>query len=146
MDGAPARTPHRVCNVVALVDLCDERGPVSCCIWDMSSRGACLLVPPDVPLPHSFKMEVDQTWRVAQRGMAALVACRRAIPEITGKKSAGSRSKEKAGNPPGFFFANNPCTSVQGMNRRVPPSLASPAALPRQASLPEPPSPVPAWT
>jgi len=52
-------------NVVALVDLCDERGPVSCCIWDMSSRGACLLVPPDVPLPHSFKMEVDQTWRVA---------------------------------------------------------------------------------
>jgi hypothetical protein len=61
----------------------------------MSARGACLLVPPDVPLPHSFKMEVDQTWRVAQRGMAALVACRRAIPEITGKKSAGSRFQRK---------------------------------------------------
>ena len=50
-------------NQVVLVDLCDGRGHVTCCIWDISQRGACLMVPPDVTVPHSFKMFYADRWR-----------------------------------------------------------------------------------
>ena len=52
-------------NQVVLVDLCDGRGHVTCCIWDISGRGACLMVPPDVTLPHSFRIFSGDTWRKA---------------------------------------------------------------------------------
>jgi hypothetical protein len=46
-------------NKVVLVDLCDGRGAVSCCMWDTSTGGACLMVPPDVPLPHILRIYLD---------------------------------------------------------------------------------------
>jgi hypothetical protein len=52
-------------NQVVLVDLCDGRGHVTCCIWDLSSRGACLMVPPDVAMPQSLRMLIGERWRDA---------------------------------------------------------------------------------
>ena len=67
LDTAERRTEPRlnVGNRVVLVDLGDGRGEVSCCIWDISTRGACLMVPPDVPMPDTFKIFLDDGCRTA---------------------------------------------------------------------------------
>jgi hypothetical protein len=53
----------KIGNQVVLVDLCDGRCHVAGCIWDISQRGACLMVPPDVIVPHSFKIFLADRWR-----------------------------------------------------------------------------------
>jgi hypothetical protein len=50
-------------NQVVLVDLGDGRGAVSCCIWDISARGACLMVPPDIPTPLNLRVYLDTGWQ-----------------------------------------------------------------------------------
>ena len=64
LDTAERRSEPRMSigNQVVLVDLCDGRGHVTCCIWDLSQRGACLMVPPDVSVPNSFKIFVADRW------------------------------------------------------------------------------------
>jgi len=52
-------------NQVVLVDLGDGRGSVSCCIWDLSSQGACLMIPPDVAMPRSLRIFLDTGTRNA---------------------------------------------------------------------------------
>jgi hypothetical protein len=49
----------QVGNQVVLIDLCNGRGEVTCCMWDISTRGACLMIPPDVSMPHTFKIILD---------------------------------------------------------------------------------------
>ena len=65
LDAAERRSEPRtnIGNTVVLVDLCDSRGQVACCIWDISKRGACLMVPPDVSVPHAFKILIDENWQ-----------------------------------------------------------------------------------
>jgi hypothetical protein len=67
LDTAEQRSEPRtnIGNEVIVVDPCDGRGYVICCIWDISKRGACLMVPPDVAVPHSFKILVDEQWKKA---------------------------------------------------------------------------------
>ena len=67
LDTAERRSEPRmnIGNQVVLVDLCDGRDHVTCCVWDVSNRGACLMVPPDVSVPHSFKILVGERWRKA---------------------------------------------------------------------------------
>jgi hypothetical protein len=50
-------------NEVVLADLCDGRGDLAFCIWDISERGACLMVPPDISVPDVFKILIDENWR-----------------------------------------------------------------------------------
>jgi len=52
------------------VDLGKDRGRVECCIWNISTNGACLMTPPDVSLPSSFTLLLEtgprtavQVWR-----------------------------------------------------------------------------------
>ena len=61
LDTAERRQELRVNvgNQVALVDLCDGRGEVACCVWDISARGACLMIPPDISIPNVFKIFLD---------------------------------------------------------------------------------------
>jgi hypothetical protein len=37
----------------------------TCCLWDASTEGACLLVPPDIEFPDFFKIKVEREWRMA---------------------------------------------------------------------------------
>jgi hypothetical protein len=46
-------------NTTALVDRCDGSEMVLCCIWDLSTSGVCLMVPPDVTIPRLFKIQID---------------------------------------------------------------------------------------
>jgi hypothetical protein len=46
-------------NEAVLVDLGDGRGKITCCIWDISAIGACLMVPPDLSMPHTFKILLE---------------------------------------------------------------------------------------
>jgi hypothetical protein len=55
---------------VVPVDLGDGRGRVDCGIWNISANGACLMVPPDAPMPNSFSVLLEtgprkaiQVWR-----------------------------------------------------------------------------------
>lgn len=48
-----------------LIDLQDGRGPITCRIWDISAIGARILVPPDVALPHSFRIHLKNEWQIA---------------------------------------------------------------------------------
>ena len=52
-------------NGVVLVDLCDGRGEITCCMWDISESGACLMIPPDVVMPQTFRVLFDTGCRVA---------------------------------------------------------------------------------
>jgi hypothetical protein len=52
-------------NQVARVDPCDGREPVMCCIWDLSTEGACLLLPPDVAVPDRIQVRFDGKLREA---------------------------------------------------------------------------------
>ena len=52
-------------NGVVLVDFCDGRGQVTCCLWDISARGACLMIPPDISIPNTFKIILDNSCRTA---------------------------------------------------------------------------------
>jgi len=52
-------------NQPVLVALCDGRDPVTGWIWDLSKRGACLRLPPDVAASDSFKIFIEQRWRKA---------------------------------------------------------------------------------
>lgn len=59
------RSRQRVGDQSILVDLQDGRGPMTCRIWDISSLGACILVPPDVVLPAHFKIHLKSNWQIA---------------------------------------------------------------------------------
>ena len=52
-------------NEVALVDAGEGREPLTCCIWNVSPGGACLLVPADVPLPATFDIQMNSGCRKA---------------------------------------------------------------------------------
>jgi hypothetical protein len=59
------KEPRRqIGNGVVDVDLGDSI-VLACCLWDVSTEGACLLVPPDVELPNFFKIKVEREWRLA---------------------------------------------------------------------------------
>jgi hypothetical protein len=52
------------------VDLGKNRGRIDCCIWNISTSGACLMVPPDVSMPSTFGVLLEtgprtavQVWR-----------------------------------------------------------------------------------
>jgi hypothetical protein len=53
-------------NVIAHVDLHDGNQPMMICVWDMSLSGACLLVPPDVPIPERITLIFDHAVRDAR--------------------------------------------------------------------------------
>jgi len=57
-DSAERRLEPRVDigNEAVLVDLLDGREPITCCIWDISLKGARLLVPSGVQMPAQFKI------------------------------------------------------------------------------------------
>jgi hypothetical protein len=46
-------------NTTAFVDRCDGSEMVLCCIWDLSASGVCLMVPPDLAIPHEFNIQID---------------------------------------------------------------------------------------
>ena len=46
-----------------LVDPSDGREHVTCYICDISRRGACIITPPGICLPYSFKIFVEGRWR-----------------------------------------------------------------------------------
>ena len=43
-----------------------EGEPIMACLMDVSQTGACLLFPPDIEVPHTFKMDWDETSHEAQ--------------------------------------------------------------------------------
>ena len=49
-------------NRTAVVDFCDGLEEMTVCVWDVSAKGACLLVPPDLNIPNTFKIKIDD-WR-----------------------------------------------------------------------------------
>jgi hypothetical protein len=54
------RTPRiPIGNLVAQLDLRDGNEPVLVCIWDLSLCGACLMIPPDLQLPETFDLYID---------------------------------------------------------------------------------------
>ena len=67
LEAVERRSEQRISvgNEVVLVDLCDGRGPVTCCMWDVSEGGACVMIPPDVSVPQSFKLLIGERWRKA---------------------------------------------------------------------------------
>jgi hypothetical protein len=57
-------------NEVALVDTGVGSEPQTCCIWNVSQSGACLMFPADLPLPRTFDIRMNsgsrkaiQVWR-----------------------------------------------------------------------------------
>ena len=66
------KEPRRqIGNEVVEVDLGDSTGR-TCCLWDASTEGACLLVPPDIEFPDFFKIKVERrmatvVWRQSLR-------------------------------------------------------------------------------
>jgi hypothetical protein len=55
---------RQIGNSVVNVDLGDST-LLACCLWDASTKGACLLVPQHVEFPHFFKIKVEREWRIA---------------------------------------------------------------------------------
>jgi hypothetical protein len=50
-------------NEIVKLDLGDGRDEVSCCIWNISDRGACLMVPSDLSLPERFDLVLHEARR-----------------------------------------------------------------------------------
>jgi hypothetical protein len=52
-------------NEVALVDTGEGSEPQTCCIWNVSRGGACLMFPADLPLPPTFDIRMKSGSRKA---------------------------------------------------------------------------------
>ena len=42
-----------------LIDPRDGRDPISCCVWNLSVSGACLMADPEIDIPKVFGIVID---------------------------------------------------------------------------------------
>ena len=44
-----------------------QQSELTCCVWDVSLSGACLMVPPTADVPEFFELRIGGTTRKARR-------------------------------------------------------------------------------
>ena len=53
-------------NQVVGLDLGGGLDAISCCVWDISRSGACLMIPPDMCIPHTLRVFLEGGPRTAE--------------------------------------------------------------------------------